>query len=65
MDDDNSHMEIAISKGLTPWKVGLSETVRVWRSALESSKEMPFIFRLRVSKAIPFVPPTGVLKRTR
>ena len=37
MDDDNSHMAeataymaIAISKGLTPWKVGSSETVKVW-----------------------------------
>ena len=34
MDDDNSHMAeataymaIAISKGLTPWKVGSSETI--------------------------------------
>jgi len=37
MDDDNSHMAeataymaIAISKGLTPWKVGSSETIQVW-----------------------------------
>ena len=37
MDDDNSHMAeataymaIAISKGLTPWKVGSSETIKVW-----------------------------------
>ena len=37
MDDDNSHMAeataymaIAISKGLTPWKVGPSETITVW-----------------------------------
>ena len=37
MDDDNSHMAeataymaIAISKGLTPWTVGSSETVSVW-----------------------------------
>ncbi|WP_066910697.1 MULTISPECIES: hypothetical protein [unclassified Synechococcus] len=36
-DDDNSHMAeataymaIAISKGLTPWTVGSSETVSVW-----------------------------------
>lgn len=37
MDDDNSHMAeacaymaIAISKGLTPWKVGRSETITAW-----------------------------------
>ena len=37
MDDDNIHMTeataymaIAISKGLTPWTVGSSETVSVW-----------------------------------
>ena len=37
MDDVNSHtaeatayMAIAISKGLTPWKVGFSETKKVW-----------------------------------
>ena len=37
MDVDNSHMAeataymaIAISKGLTPWKVGSSETIKVW-----------------------------------
>ena len=37
MDDVNSHtaratayMALAISKGLTPWKVGFSETIKVW-----------------------------------
>ena len=37
MVDDNSHMAeataymaIAISKGLTPWKVGSSDAVKVW-----------------------------------
>ena len=37
MDEDNSHMAeataymaIAISKGLTPWKVGSSDAVKVW-----------------------------------
>ena len=37
MDDVNSHMAeattymaIAISKGLTAWKVGFSETMKVW-----------------------------------
>ena len=40
MDNVNSHMAeataymaIAISKGMTPWKVGFSETMKVWWSA--------------------------------
>ena len=30
MDEATASMAIAISKGLTPWKVGSSETVKVW-----------------------------------
>ena len=30
MDDDNSHMAIAITRGLKPWKVASSETFTVW-----------------------------------
>jgi hypothetical protein len=37
MDDDNSYvaeatayMTIALSKGLTPWKIGSSKTIKCW-----------------------------------
>ena len=30
MAEATAYMAIAISKGLAPWKVGFSETIKVW-----------------------------------